>query len=273
MQQSTIIISQNKDNTKKQRLQTVIQKKRTLLQELVAKTEMLKINLEMARQEYMVKVGGLFIKDNQLDFEIIRLRNILHLIREGYTYDQAADKIAQSYYSQQIEEDLKREQEELDKAEKIYQNQEEHSAQSPEELKKLWKKLIVKFHPDLIQDPNEKKKRDTIMKQINRAYQERDYEQLVKIEQNNSIVQELTIDNLGEMLAGLLSEIIKQKEIYSDLKNSEWYDWMLKIEKAKKKSQNIFAETERRLLNDIVAKLDLIQTLKSQIENLNKQKV
>jgi hypothetical protein len=268
MQQSLgLIAAQNKEDTKKQRLQKVIQKKRAQLQELVTKTEMLKVNLEMAKQEYMVRVGGLYIKDNQLDLEIIRLKNIHHLMNEGYTYDEAVDKIANSYYSRQIEEDLKREQEEFDQARQNHQKQEEHASQPLGDITKLWKKLIVKFHPDLIQDPTEKKKRDTIMKQINRAYQERDYDQLLKIDHENMVVQEMTIDNLSEILIRLTNDITNQKKFYADLKESEWYDWMLKIEKAKKKSLNIFAETERRLLNDIVAKLDIIKKLKSQIQN------
>ena len=82
-QSSAIIPTKNKDYLKKNRLNSIIRKKRALLRQIVAKTEMLKVNLEIARVEYMVRVGSLFLKDNQLDFEIIRLRNILELINQG----------------------------------------------------------------------------------------------------------------------------------------------------------------------------------------------
>jgi hypothetical protein len=270
MQQQSIIIipSQKKDHLKKNRLHAVIQKKRVLLQELVARTEMLKVNLEIAKQEYMVRIGSLFLKDSQLDFEIIRLKNILLLIDKGYTFDEAASKIAKSYYAQQLE--FEREQEQLRYEEKVYQKQKEQTVQSINDLKQIWKRLIVKFHPDLIQDQSEKKKREAIMKQINRAYQEGNYDQLVKIEHENMVVQEMTIDNLEDILTRILNEITEQNEVYSVLKKSEWYAWMIKIEKAKKKSIDIFAETERRLLDDIVAKFAIIKKLSLKIQNNSK---
>lgn len=262
--------SLNKDNIKKQRLREILKKKRLILQALVAKTEMLKVNLEMAKQEYMVCIGSLYIKDNQLDFEIIRLQNIFQLMNEGYTQDEAEEKIAQNFYAQQ--EELDKEREEFKQEEAIYHKREEHNAGLEDKLKEIWKKLIVKFHPDLIQDPEEKQKRDGIMKQINRAYQEGDYDKLLKIDHENRIVEEMTIDNLEEILVRLSEEIRQQKALFVSLKKTEWYDWMVKIDKAKKKSINIFADTERRLLNDIVAKFDKIRKLKLQIQNFGNER-
>lgn len=262
--------SLNKENLKKKKLREILQKKRLLLQGLVTKTEMLKVNLDMAKQEYMVSIGSLFIKDNQLDFEIIRLKNILQLMGQGYSQDEAEKKIAQNYYAQQ--EEIEDEQEELWQEEKIVNKREERNTGLNNKLKEIWKKLIVKFHPDLIQDLKEKQKCEEIMKQINRAYQEGDYDRLVKIEQENSVVADMTIDNLEEMLVRLSEEIRQQKLLLSALKRSEWYDWMVKIEKAKKRSINIFADTEKRLLNDIVAKFEKIRELKLQIQNYKNER-
>ena len=103
------------------------------------------------------------------------------------------------------------------------------------------------------------------MQQINRAYQEGDYDTLVRIDQENMSDQELTVDNLEDILLRVIKEIMHQKELFADLKKSEWYDWMVKIERAKKKNSNIFADTERQLLHDIVAKLALIKSLKAQL--------
>ncbi len=260
----SIIPSTKKEELKKNRLRAVIQKKRVLLQTLVVKTEMLRINLEMAKQEYMVKVGNLFLKDSHLDLEIIRLKNLLHLMKEGLSYDEAVTKVTQTYYAQQLELEL--EQKRMQEEEAVYQKREEQYAKVTGDIKKVWKKLIAKFHPDLVQDPEEKKKRDTIMKLINRAYQEGNYDQLVKIQEENVADQELTIDNLEEILIKVLNEIMQQNEEYKELKQSEWYYWMIKIEKAKKKNINIFVDTERQLLNDIVVKLDIIKTLKAQMQ-------
>ncbi len=267
MQTASIIPSTTKEELKKKRLRLSIQKKRLLLEKLVTKTEMLRVNLEIAKQEYMVKVGNLFLKDSHLDLEIIRLKNILHFMKEGLTYDQAVNNVTKTYYAEQLE--LEMEQKRMQEEEEIYQKREKNYTKNVGEIKKLWKKLIAKFHPDLVQDYEEKKKRDTIMKQINRAYQEGDYDQLLKIEHDSQSQKEQTINNLEEILVKLVNEIMQQNEQFRDLKNSEWYSWMIKIDRAKRKNMNIFVETERQLLNDIVVKLDLIKELKTQIENIS----
>ena len=259
-----IIPSVKQEALKRKRLLTVIQKKRAVLAQWVVKTEMLRINTEMARQEYMVKVGNLFLKDSHLDLEIIRFRNILKLMQDGLSYDEANEKISGTYYAQQIE--FERERKRAQEEEEIFQKRESHAAHLTENIKQIWKKLIARFHPDLVQDADEKDKRDKIMKLINRAYQEGDYDQLVNIEKEHIEEQETSIDNLEEILARIMNEIIQQIELYAELKKSEWYDWMIKIEKAKKQHVNIFAETEKKLLNDIVAKIEVINTLRTQIQ-------
>lgn len=265
MSQSALtVVPAEKEERKKQKLREVIKKKQATLEKLVIKTETLKMNLDIARQEYMVKVGSLFLKDNQLDLEIIQLKNILNLMEKGFSHSSAVDQITGTYYAEQLE--LEREQERIRIEEEMYQKRETRKDKPGEDIKKLWKRLIAKFHPDLVQDTEEKKKRDEIMKKINHAYQESDYDQLLRIDQENLSDHEQTVGNLEEILIRLMKETLQQEELYKNLRKSEWYDWMIRIEKAKKKSVNIFAETEKQLLNDIVAKMDLIKNLKEQIE-------
>ena len=260
-----------RDIAKKKKLLAVIQKKRALLSQLVIKTEMLRVNLDMAKQEYMVKVGSLFLKDNHLDLEIIRYKNILRFMKEGMTFDQAVEEIAQTFYSQQL--DIEKEQEKIKEEEAIFLKRNEKVTEPHMDIKKIWKKLIAKFHPDLVRNPVEKKKRDTIMKQINRAYQEGDYDQLVRIERDNLAQKETTVDNLEEILETVLRDIDIQIAEYKDLKVSEWYGWMEKINRAKKTNMNIFADTERMLLDDIVVKIDMLNALKDQIKAKEKNAV
>ncbi|HSA84360.1 MAG TPA: hypothetical protein VLF20_05770 [Patescibacteria group bacterium] len=260
---TSLTLSHDKNEALKLRLRAVIDKKRIVLEKIVIETEMLKVNLDMARQEYMVKVGSLFNKDNQLDLEIIRLRNILHYMRQGMSYETAVNKIAETYYAEQIE--LEKEQQRINFEEEIYKKREEKEPSLLVNIKKLWKKLIAKFHPDLTQDTDEKQRRTALMQQINKAYQEGDLEQLQQIDQENLEDHETTIENLEDILLRILKEIELQTQTYKELKQSEWYDWMIKIERAKKKHENIFAETERYLLNDIVRKLATIKSLKAEI--------
>jgi hypothetical protein len=258
-----IIPDSNKDALTKKQLLSVIKKKRTQLKYLIIKTEMLRVNLEMAKQEYMVKVGSLFLKDNHLDLEIIRLQNILRLMKEGQKFEEASEEISQTYYAQQLE--IEREQEKVRQEEEIFSKRESHRDEPTSDIKKVWKKLIARFHPDLVQEADEKKKRNEIMQRINRAYQEGDYDQLMKIEQDHMTDHQTSIDNLEEILNRLLREIEEQRTLFTELKESEWHEWMIKIDRAKRRHINVFAETERTLLNDIVAKLDVLKSLRDEI--------
>ncbi len=259
-------IVQHETNRKNQLIKS-IRRKRVELKQLVIKIETLKMNLQIAKTEYMVKVGDLFLKDSQLDLEIIRCRNILNLMNQGHTYDEAVEKISQTYYSQQIEIDRERRKINQEKAQ--YEKRGRKIQEHNNDIKKLWKKLISKFHPDLIQDSQEKLQRDKIMKQINRAYQEGDYDSLVKIDNDNLTQVENTIDNMEKILVSLVNEIIDHIQSYKSLKSSEWYGWMEKINKAKKKTQDIFADTEKRLLYDISIKFDILNSLKIQLDERN----
>jgi hypothetical protein len=264
----SLVISKKSEGLKRKQLLSVIRKKRTELKQLILKNEMFRVNLDIARQEYMVKVGSLFLKDNTLDLEIIRLRNILNLMDEGMSYDQAVEKLAKTYYAEQLQ--FEQERAKIKQEEEIFVKREEHEPRITPNLKKLWKKLISLFHPDLTQNAAEKKRRTEIMMQINRAYEEGDYEKLQKIEKEHAAQKETSIENLEEVLLILLKEIDEQLQLYSELLKSEWYDWMIKIEAAKKKNKDIFGDTEKRLLDDIIAKLDLIKTLKLEMQEKEK---
>jgi hypothetical protein len=257
-----VIKSAKNEAIKRKQLLLTINKKRLELKQLIIKVELLKANLDMAKNEYMVKVGSLILKDSQLDLEIMRLKNIIYYMNKGLSLDQASSKVERKYYSEQIEFD--KEQERIWVEKEIYNKRDERIKVPNIEIKKLWKKLISKFHPDLVRDSNEKIKRDKIMKQINRAYHEYDYDQLVRIENENLPQNENTIEDLEDILIFIVNDILQQEENYKSLKSSEWHNWMEKINKAKKKNQNVFAETEKQLLNDIAAKIELLKNLKVQ---------
>lgn len=262
---SKLIITDNikREADKKRQLVLAIQKKRQELTRLIVKVEMLRVSLQLAENEYTVKVGSLFLKDNHLDLEIIRLRNILHLMNKGLTQEKAVEQIAKTYYSQQIE--LEEERVKVRREQEIYNKREEKILKPNEDIKKLWKKLISRFHPDLVQNNQEKLKRDKIMKLINRAYHECDFDQLKKIDRENLPQKENTVDNLEEILESVIYDIAQQSKSYRELESSQWYKWMQKINAGKKRNINIFEGIEKQLLRDISTKISILNGLKSQI--------
>lgn len=260
-------------NQVKQRKQLllIIKRRRTLLQRLVLRNETLKVQLEMLQREYKVKIGSLIVKDEHLDLDIIRFRNVIGLMEQGKTYAEAIAELSNSYLSEQL--DIEREEENIRMAEEVFEKgNQKKSEEIRTESRKLWRKLLSKFHPDLTQDSVEKKRREGIMKQINIAYEEGDIERLEKIDRENTYIEETSLEGLEEVLEKTENEIIEQEKDYLKLQMSEWYKWNLKIRNSKKTLKDIFADTEKKLLNDIVAKFDIIKELKQRIEILQKDK-
>src|SRR3989344_4770016 len=100
------------DSAKKRQLQKSIDRKRKILSTITAKFEMLKVELSLIQREYNIRIGRLLLKDNELDFEIIRLNNILRLISEGKTYFEAEVELENLYYNK--EEEFKKRENKLD---------------------------------------------------------------------------------------------------------------------------------------------------------------
>lgn len=252
-------------NKRKQQLQKSIEQKKQILVLWNEKIELLRMDLDLIKHEYDVRIGYLLLKDNQLDLEIIQLKNLKRLMEEGMTYEEAVAYEEDKFYSEilRMQEEAKRIEEEKEMLENIYNVSEEIA----EDIKTLWKKLIRTFHPDLVQNLEEKHQREEIMKQINAAYAARDLEALQKIAVSNITpsIREMTVEDLEQALVDLENTLIRAKEEWEELKESEWYIWKIKIEKAKKTKEDVFAPLEKSLLDDITRKITIAQSLRAEV--------
>lgn len=253
----------HRDETERRLLMAAILRKRALLQKLIVKTELLKVRLDMLKEEYTVKIGSLVLKDNSLDLRIIYYRSLLKLIKEGLNYEEAVTKLSTTYVAEELE--LEREREKIrEEARHLASRQQDLAPELTKEVKKLWKKLITKYHPDLTQNPKEKKQREEIVKQLNKAYKDNDLETLARIQRDQTVTTESPSMRLEDVLTELISEIELQEKAYAQLKDSQWYRWDRTIHKTKKTLAELFSSMESRLLDDIVTKLELIQKLEEE---------
>jgi hypothetical protein len=119
----------------------------------------------------------------------------------------------------------------------------------------------------LLNYQKKKKRREEIMKQLNRAYEEQNIEVLKNLESDAQVknYEETTIDTLTQILVDTENQIIEQEAVYQELKESEWYRWKINIARAKKRMKDIFLDLERTLLDEIVRKMDVIKALKEQV--------
>jgi len=259
--------SPSKEHTLRQKLHLAIEKKQTILEDLMEKGETLKVELDFIKHEYNVRIGGLLLKDNHLDLEILQLKNLKELIKGGMSYKQALKFEEDAFYTEMLE--MQKEQERLNEEKKILEEIQDVSEEIMEDIKTIWKKLIRRFHPDLVVDPHEKQEREEIMKKINKAYTEHNLDVLYAFESSNSAVdtKELTIQDLEKMLETIENAILNAQGELNVLKKSTWYEWKKKKDKVNEmfKKKDIFAELEQTLLDDIVKKIEIVQRLREEV--------
>src|SRR5581483_2607193 len=133
------------------------------------------------------------------------------------------------------------------------------------ELKKIWKKLLHVFHPDLEQDKNEKKRRTEIVKRINHAYKTGDIQTLKNIEEKEYLILEnkkdTKLSSLQENLIELENAIIRWEKQLERLKVSEWYIW---VNLPTKKLEEFLNSLEAKLTKEITHKEKLLNSLRRQ---------
>jgi len=128
-----------------------------------------------------------------------------------------------------------------------------------EELKKLWRQLAFKFHPDLVIGDEEKANREKMMKRINEAYARGDIATLRTVSEEGDPEEEynssdITMQELERGLMDTEACIRRMRQKLLAFKRSEWYAWKEGIEKAKKKKQDFFAIHEKNTRKSVKEK-------------------
>jgi len=73
-----------------------------------------------------------------------------------------------------------------------------------------------------------------------------------------------TSEELEYVLVEIENTIIALEKEYKNLCHSQWYSW--KLQKKKNTMQDIFAEMEKSVLNDIACKISILNMLKKELE-------
>ncbi len=240
----------------RENLEKLILEKESTLLNLLSENEKLKLDLFLIKKEYEIKIGRSYIRLDEIDLEILKFKKIENLLKEGVSFEDAKrsveEKLKDNY--DQIGKDYKKiEEEEISvKKLKVLNNEEK------EEIKKLYRKLARRFHPDFNDGD------DAMMKKVNEAYSENDIESLRAFDKESTKEEykKLNVEELRSKLEDLEKSIISITNEYKKLKNSEWVILKENIEKAKIENRDLLNELSEKITEDILIKEKKLDDIK-----------
>jgi len=252
------LVSVDPDIKNKKELEKSIAQKKTILQKLAKKVDLLQKDLQQIQEAYERRIGRLYAKDNDLDIEIIKYKNIVRLMKEGHTLLSAKDQLDSFLFSKHAHVQSEEATQHVG-----FDTFSSELGNDTIKLRALWKKLILQFHPDLVTDKDEKTKREKIMQKINKAYSNQDIKALLLLESNLFLEEpkDNSISQLEYTLVEIENLIIGLEKQYKSLKLSEWFSWKRRLKQVK---VDIFADLEKTLLDDIVSKTKILNDLKKE---------
>lgn len=256
--------------SRKEELFEAVMRKKREVEALTEKIDSLSEELLTVRAEYMARIGNLYSEIDRLDRDIFILQEVLALIRLGVPKEEAKNRITAKFrkmYGGQAGENY-RTGTSAGGYTYVPPERKEMSQSTDKEMKALYKKLIRKFHPDLTSDPHEKKRRETLMKKINKAYESGSIGELEMVLENEIFpdIEETDTESLKKRLTAYIDKIQTLKKAWSGLLKSEWNIWKKRMKAAEKSKKNIFSEFSELLTEEIRQKSAVLKDLKASYE-------
>lgn len=131
-------------------------------------------------------------------------------------------------------------------------------SEKSETLKALFRKLAKRFHPDLVQDPEEKRRRARKMTKINKAYAARDLETLRQMAEEPTQPEVVVEKTRQELIKELYAEIRRLDGVVRTLElslqrltNSHTVRLMLDVTVARRAGRDLLAEMANDLRVEI----------------------
>ena len=209
------------------------------LELITFRTELLNFQIQ-----YLKKVGPLYAELDKIEAEIAEFKAGLRPDdrRARQKAEQARAKAEDSARS----------------AGEYERNKEEPKFKPSEQLKKLYRELAKKFHPDLAGDETERVYLEKLMSEANQAYAEGDESKLRDILENGRIIPGQQEGGIEAELARVMKKIAQVRERiqtirieFAELKGSSMYQLKKRVEEAAAKGLDLIKEMENFLHRQI----------------------
>ncbi len=257
-----------------------IAEKEDEVSELSIQVQNTKIALHVFLGEYNSRVGSLYVKLDELNLRIKEYQLRIDLAK-GRKISQDSLKNIEEEVSETFTKERRHINELEDEASEFseeYREYLEHEEKGPtldteaqEELKKLYRKLARKFHPDLAKDDKQRTEFNKIMSTINEAYKNGDLETLEKYmrqaEREEKIAKETPEEKLARLKEDyeiMLGIIAKLRAELADSEASETYKLKEKVNQAEREGRDLLQELATSIQKEIDENQVLLDELVSQ---------
>ena len=130
--------------------------------------------------------------------------------------------------------------------------------ESQEQLKTSFRVLAKRFHPDLVLEPEEKRRRERIMTEVNQAYSAKDLNTIEKLMEKPAVVGGEPVRTRDEEVGHLRKEILrldlvieKLEQTLLDLVNSSTVKLMLDVTMARNEGRDLLTEMAQEYRSEI----------------------
>lgn len=228
-------------------------------QEYIVVLELELFNTQAAVQEFSLLYNEtiLAIQD--------RLQYLRRLLYDALTKQNGnGSKEETEDFSEENEEEFTYEDRQENGWRKVSDKPKKNNPKTEEEIRVLFRDLAKRFHPDLTNDPEEKKRREEIMTHVNQAYSNRDLKALQLLAEQPDSLPNLVKQTKKEEIAFLKVELKRLDNVITDLKGrilhlEETPAWRLKME----------ARLQRKSGSDMLS--EMANELKEQIDELEER--
>lgn len=263
--------------------ETRLSEKEKKVSDLSIQTQNLKIALNLFLSEYNSKIGVLYVSLDKIKLRIKEYQSRINLAKGKKLSPDDLNNIEKEVRGNFFQERSKidnLESETSDSSEEYDKNLEKEKEKyldrkSLEKLKKLYRKLALRFHPDRAKNVKQRKEFEKIFPEINEAYQNGDLDTLKKYmkqaEREEQIAKEAPEEKLARLRKDyeiILVIILKIQRELEDLKTSETYKLKKKIDQAKEKGRDLIQELATTINLKISENQKILDKLISQYKEI-----
>ena len=257
--------------------------------DLQVQTHDLQIVLDVFFAEYNSKVGILYVDLDRIKLKIKEYKKRLELAEGKTITEEEAQEIEDEIDSlfsdarekvDDLEDEATESSEEYEKHKEEEENAELFGEDFLKELKKLFRKLVFKFHPDMAENEEQKKEFHTIFIKIKEAYEKRDIEVLQQYMLKADIESKKDDETPEKKLVRLEKEYERLTTIYEKLKanmetmrKSELYLLKKRVEEAREDGEDLLQDLVEAAEREIDIRREELDELREKYHGIIAQSV